>query len=523
MESPLAANSDVASHLAVFLEGNDLRRVQATCKLLGMAAMDAHETSNEDTRTAVAEDQSIPDPQLEQGVEGADAGGGQRPLRPDGPHTVPPPLSALQGTGNCIEQTDDLHGALSSALGSGATGTELRRQVEAALSPRRPEPDAAPRVPQVLLDCDPGGDDVVALFWLLSMQHQEACRVVAVTTTEGNVKAPLTFAAADKVLTLLSTVVTADIPVCAQTPSAARRGDAAERTAARRLYSDKVRAGMATSGEAAALDDASHIHGRDGMGGLSAQLASRSTYDTAPESYERIIDLLNASPGQLTILATGPLTNLADAERVQPGVLQLAKRVIIMGGAVANEGNITPLAEFNFAFDPASAHLVMENSGLTDVVLMPLDVTTELVCTEAFTEQIIGRKLMRDWSGVRPCTAPYTSSIEGCRLFFRDLADFMCETNMAFKETGGLCGFLVHDASTVAALFYPETLRFRRAQLCVVTGDGEGKGPCGHALGGITFVDNRHAAKTAANCWIGCSIDAGACLSILVSSLPSLG
>jgi inosine-uridine nucleoside N-ribohydrolase len=55
---------------------------------------------------------------------------------------------------------------------------------------------------------------------------------------------------------------------------------------------------------------------------------------------------------EITILATGPLTNLADAERARPGVLKLAKRIIIMGGAVSNEGNITPLAEFNFAFDP---------------------------------------------------------------------------------------------------------------------------------------------------------------------------
>jgi inosine-uridine nucleoside N-ribohydrolase len=83
------------------------------------------------------------------------------------------------------------------------------------------------------------------------------------------------------------------------------------------------------------------------------------------------------------------------------------------------------------------------------------------------------------------------------------------------QETAGAVGFLVHDASTVAALFYPETLRFRRAQLCVVPPEEDGRA-AGHQLGGFTFVDNRHAAKTAANCWIGCSIDASACLSIMV-------
>lgn len=80
----------------------------------------------------------------------------------------------------------------------------------------------------------------------------------------------------------------------------------------------------------------------------------------------------------------------------------------------------------------------------------------------------------------------------------------------------------MHDASTVAALFYPETLRFRRAQLRVVLGTTASGGGAGHDLGGFTFVDNRHAAKTAANCWVGCTIDAAACLSIMVQDIKML-
>ena len=53
--------------------------------------------------------------------------------------------------------------------------------------------------PQLIIDCDPGGDDVVAIMWVLALQRQNACRLVALTTTEGNVKAPSTFNAADKV------------------------------------------------------------------------------------------------------------------------------------------------------------------------------------------------------------------------------------------------------------------------------------------------------------------------------------
>ena len=69
--------------------------------------------------------------------------------------------------------------------------------------------------------------------------------------------------------------------------------------------------------------------------------------------------------GEITILATGPLTNLADAERARPGVLRKARRIVIMGGALpGTRGNITPLAEFNFAFDAPAAALVLEDAGL---------------------------------------------------------------------------------------------------------------------------------------------------------------
>lgn len=128
----------------------------------------------------------------------------------------------------------------------------MRALIESALllplGPAQPEPEpppqgAAAQVPRVVLDCDPGGDDVVALLWLLSMQHQGACELLAVTTTEGNVKAPLTFAAADKVLTLMSAVLSeAEIPVCAQTPASGRRGSADERRLARSRYAQEVAA-----------------------------------------------------------------------------------------------------------------------------------------------------------------------------------------------------------------------------------------------------------------------------------------
>jgi inosine-uridine nucleoside N-ribohydrolase len=220
---------------------------------------------------------------------------------------------------------------MEAALSSAATEADLRALMMAAVG--QPEaattaaaaPEPEPQVPRIILDCDPGGDDVVAMFWLLAMQSQKACKVLAVTTTQGNVKAPLTFAAADKVLTLLSSVVDADIPVCAQTPLDARWGSSTERSASRSRYASEMAKNTVNDGTS--LDDAAHIHGCDGMGGLGSQLPARGDYSSAPESYERLIEELKAAPHQVTVLATGPLTNLADAERASPGILKLAKRV----------------------------------------------------------------------------------------------------------------------------------------------------------------------------------------------------
>eukprot|EP01052_Picozoa_sp_SAG31_P013007 SAG31_NODE_772_length_12197_cov_7.075963_16_plen_469_part_00 len=379
---------------------------------------------------------------------------------------------------------------------------EQQRRRQQKLNESLPPLDVA--VPQIILDCDPGGDDVVAIMWLLALQDQGACNVVALTTTEGNVQAPLTHAAADKVLALhenAGLLAAGSIDVCAQSPPLGRQSatTAETRRDLRKEYEAIVNSGNAVGG-------AAYIHGADGMGGLSSRLSSRGTsYLDAEESYERLIRELTARPGETTLMATGPLTNLADAERSHPGVLRLAKRIVIMGGALDHGGNITPLAEFNFFHDPLSAHIVLERAGLTDIVLMPLDVTTDLVCTEAITGQVVGRNLMNmlhtrgeQW----PDGQAYPPTAEGVRLFYRDLSAHMCETNMAFKDTGGQAGFLVHDASCVAALFYPETLRFRRTQVQVVVEEHI------HALSGFCFADNRHTAKVPAkqNCWVACKV-----------------
>jgi len=100
-----------------------------------------------------------------------------------------------------------------------------------------------------------------------------------------------------------------------------------------------------------------------------------------------LVQTLSEQPGEITIIAVGPLTNLALAEQRQPGTLQKAKQVIVMGGAIAETGNSTPVAEFNFYADPHAAHTVIHSSA--SLLLVPLDATRQVVLSETDIENQI--------------------------------------------------------------------------------------------------------------------------------------
>lgn len=97
------------------------------------------------------------------------------------------------------------------------------------------------------------------------------------------------------------------------------------------------------------------------------------------DSETLLMETIKEYGNKLEILATGPLSNLAKVENAHPGILQEAKRVIAMGGAFFDPGNVSPVAEFNFWYDPQSAKTVM-NSG-ANLVIAPLDLTTQLPFT----------------------------------------------------------------------------------------------------------------------------------------------
>ncbi|TVQ21697.1 MAG: nucleoside hydrolase [Leptolyngbya sp. DLM2.Bin15] len=270
----------------------------------------------------------------------------------------------------------------------------------------------------VILDTDPGGDDIVALFWLAALQASKLVDIVAVTTVDGNVSAAQTFRNASQVLALLGQAT--------------------------------VILGRGQQGRGQ-TDDASHIHGADGLGSLSEGLAAPVHHlETAPASEDVIIQHLETRPHKVTVVAIGPLTNLAAAERKRPGILQLANEIVIMGGAFTCPGNITAEAEFNIHFNPDAAQTVL--ASRQDVVILPLDVTRTLLFTR---EQV--RSLSQAYSR-QPAVD----------LLVR-LCEFLITTSMTYRETSGQPGFLVHDAAAIAYLCYPHLFTFQRSQVHIET------------------------------------------------------
>lgn len=317
---------------------------------------------------------------------------------------------------------------------------------------------------RILFDTDPGGDDIFALMWLQSLAKQGHAEIVAVTTVAGNVGGEQTFANAGRILAL-GGFTDVEVGRC----SVRKEQDV----------------------------DAAHIHGDDGVGDLSDRLpAATAHFRDARLSADIIVEKLASQPGDITLVAVGPLTNLAAAEKQRPGILQKAREVVVMGGAFRHRGNITATAEFNIFCDPEAAETVF--SSARDIVVLPLDVTTQINFTPEHALAI--HQVAED-----PTVAE----------FIVELTHFLTKTTKGFRDTDGeAAGFHVHDAATLAYLFHPQTLLLQRAEVRVETK--------GQWTRGQTVYDQRNGAKWQANAWVAQQVDAPNLLAILSEDLKLL-
>jgi inosine-uridine nucleoside N-ribohydrolase len=196
-------------------------------------------------------------------------------------------------------------------------------------------------VTRLIIDCDPGHDDAIALLLALASPEVE---LVGVTTVHGNQTLEKT---TDNALKVLALVGREDVPVAA----------GADRPLTRELHV------------------AAHVHGESGLDG--PELPQRASEPVAKNAVEFLVEHVTR---ETTLVPLGPLTNVAQA--LERGIEPI--RIVLMGGAIA-EGNMTPAAEFNVWADPEAAQRVF-HSGL-DVTMIGLDVTHRALLTPAWADR----------------------------------------------------------------------------------------------------------------------------------------
>lgn len=227
----------------------------------------------------------------------------------------------------------------------------------------------------VIVDCDPGVDDAMAL--LFAAAHPQRLKLAGITTVAGNVSLARATANAGDVLALARL---SHVP----------------------LHAGCHRPIMRREGLQSA------VHGEGGIGGLVT--SQPRVVPAQQHAVDFLIETVRAAPGSITLCPIGPLTNVALAMLKDPGFAPALKRIVLMGGAAFVPGNLSPTAEFNVLVDPHAAHVVF-SSGV-DITMVGLDVTRQATLTAAWLDQVAARGgeigqaavgMMRAYGAGDPC------------------------------------------------------------------------------------------------------------------------
>jgi purine nucleosidase len=291
---------------------------------------------------------------------------------------------------------------------------------------------------KIIIDCDPGIDDALAL--VLAHGHP-GLNLRGITTVAGNVGLDQT---TDNALRIREFLGMQDVPVVAGCPGP--------------LVRPTIHAGQ--------------VHGASGLG--DARLPAASSGPADVHAVDFLAAAIGAEPGQVTLIATGPLTNIALAVRRYPELVSQVSDFVIMGGS-AGRGNVTPAAEFNIAADPEAAAVVF-GAGWT-VTMVGLDVTLQALTTAPVLDRMRGLGRLAD-DLLLPCLSGYRS----------------------VAGPGALAGDQpVHDACAVALVAAPELITCRPARVEVEM--------AGRWTAGMTVTDF-DAPVADVNAQVGVAIDA---------------
>jgi len=308
----------------------------------------------------------------------------------------------------------------------------------------------APR--PIIIDCDPGQDDAVALF--LAMASPDELEILGITAVAGNVPLALT----ERNTRMMCDIANSQAPVFAG--------------CRKPMIRDAI--------------SAEYIHGETGINGIDVFEPKTPLQDK--HAVDFIIETLLAKDTvPVTLIPTGPLTNVATAIERNPDILPHIEEIVIMGGAMREGGNRTPSAEFNILVDPHAADIVL-NCG-RPITLMGLDITHKVLSTEERVVRIGELK-----NAVADATV-------GMLSFFHRY-----DTEKYSSQ-----GTPLHDPCTVAWLLKPELFKTRHCNVSVET---ESELTMGH-----TAVDFWHVTDRPKNVSWAFDIDADGFYDLLTERL----
>jgi inosine-uridine nucleoside N-ribohydrolase len=303
---------------------------------------------------------------------------------------------------------------------------------------------------KIILDCDPGHDDAIAI---LLAAHHPAIDLLAITTVAGNQSVEKTSQNALKVCSLANI---RHVPI------------------AQGMERPLIRPAQ----------HAANIHGVSGLDG--PRLPDPDIELTSQHAVDLIIDLLMHSDGDVTLVATGPLTNIASALRREPAIIPRIKAISLMGGAIGL-GNTTPAAEFNIWCDPEAASVVFACGR--PITMVPLEVTHQALATNDILQRL-------------------RSSGRTVAAVAADLLVFFAGT---YRRVFGFPAPPLHDPCAVAAVVEPDILRSHNMHVEIET--------TGKWTAGRTVCDVYGQWNMETNAHVGYAIDVPRFWEMVISIL----
>lgn len=266
----------------------------------------------------------------------------------------------------------------------------------------------------IVIDCDPGHDDAIALLLALASPEVD---VVGVTTVAGNTTLDKTTRNALVTLELAGRV---DVPVAAGSEQPLRRR----------------------------LATAEHVHGATGLDGPHVSEPSLEPHHLGAIPF--LVELLGRTEERVTLVPVGPLTNIARLLTGHPDLVERIERIVLMGGSIGL-GNVTPAAEFNIFVDPEAAAVVLGSS--IEVTMVGLDVTHQ--------------------AGLGRAEADVLRTAGRCGAFVAELLDYFVSN---YRSRMGFDAAPIHDALAVAHVIWPDLVTTELLAVEVDTTDGPSAG-----------------------------------------------